>query len=178
MPNLHSLPAGTRPTNAFRNNGPDDLVLERFKLRELAEGWPMYRYGVSWFIDEGLTDLCSDAREWENFRSLFHPDAFVYTTWTGRTAIEDFITASQVGMDNGAFIMHRIHGSSVDIEEGGKRAVVKMKATITQRFELPPKNVLVDAESDCRYVNPRMIVVLLYRLMSNMPQVLYVFREN
>src|SRR6202044_3306901 len=60
-----------------------------------------------------------------------------------RTAIEDFITASQGGMDNGAFIMDRIHGSSVDIEEGGKRAVVKMKATITQRFELPPKNSLV-----------------------------------
>lgn len=44
MPDLHSLPAGTRPANAFRNNGPDNLVLERFKLRELAEGWPMYRY--------------------------------------------------------------------------------------------------------------------------------------
>lgn len=43
MPDLHSLPVGTRPTNAIRNNGPDDLVLERFKLRELAEGWPMYR---------------------------------------------------------------------------------------------------------------------------------------
>jgi SnoaL-like domain len=153
MPDLHSLPAGTHPTNAFRNNGPDDLVLERFKLRELAEGWPMYRYGISWFIDEVLTNWSSDAREWENFRSLFHPGAFVYTTWTGRTAIEDFITASQVGMDNGAFIMHRIHGSSVDIGEGGKRAVVKMKATITQRFELPPRNVLVDAESDCRYVD-------------------------
>jgi hypothetical protein len=43
MPDLHSLPADTRPT-AFRNNGPDNLVAERFKLRELAEGWPMYRY--------------------------------------------------------------------------------------------------------------------------------------
>jgi hypothetical protein len=44
MPDLHSLPAGTRPTNAVRNNGPDNLVLERAKLRELAEGWPSYRY--------------------------------------------------------------------------------------------------------------------------------------
>jgi hypothetical protein len=43
MPDLHSLPAGTRPTNAVRNNGPDKLVLERAKLRELAEGWPCYR---------------------------------------------------------------------------------------------------------------------------------------
>lgn len=39
---LHSLPAGSRP-DAVRNNGPDHLVLERYKLRELAEGWPLYR---------------------------------------------------------------------------------------------------------------------------------------
>jgi hypothetical protein len=42
-------------------------------------------------------------------------------------------------MDNGAFIMHRIHGSSVDITSDGSRAVVKMKASITQRFDLPPE---------------------------------------
>lgn len=44
MVDLHSLPAGTWPQNAIRNNGPDNLVLERAKLRELAEGWPCYRY--------------------------------------------------------------------------------------------------------------------------------------
>jgi hypothetical protein len=44
MVDLHSLPAGTRPENAIRNNGPDNLAMERYKLRELAEGWPMYRY--------------------------------------------------------------------------------------------------------------------------------------
>lgn len=44
MPDLHTLPEGTRPDNAIRNNGPDNLVLERAKLRELAEGWPCYRY--------------------------------------------------------------------------------------------------------------------------------------
>jgi hypothetical protein len=43
MPDLHSLPAGSRPGKAIRNNGPDNLVLERYKLRELAEGWPCYR---------------------------------------------------------------------------------------------------------------------------------------
>jgi hypothetical protein len=57
--------------------------------------------------------------------------------WTGLPAIADFIKASQGGMDNGAFIMHRIHGSSVDL--AGDTAVVKMKATITQRFNLPPE---------------------------------------
>lgn len=53
-------------------------------------------------------------------------------------------------MDNGAFIMHRCHGSSTDISLGGTRAVTKMKATITQRFVLD--GCEVDAESDCRFL--------------------------
>ena len=53
MPDLHSLPKGSRPENAVRNNGPDQLVLERYKLRELAEGWPMYRYVLT-FADVWL----------------------------------------------------------------------------------------------------------------------------
>lgn len=40
---LHSLPVGSRPIGVVRNNGPDVLTLERYKLRELAEGWPSYR---------------------------------------------------------------------------------------------------------------------------------------
>lgn len=50
-------------------------------------------------------------------------------------------------MDAGAHIMHRIHGTTVDL--AGTRAVAKMKATITQRFSLPGGEV--DAESDCRF---------------------------
>lgn len=62
-------------------------------------------------------------------------------------------------MDKGAFIMHRVHGSTTDISPEGTRAVTKMKATITQRFQLPQdtqesedKMCEVDAESDCRFV--------------------------
>jgi len=133
MVDLHSLPEGSRPENAFRNNGPTDLVLERFKLRELAEGWPCYR----------------DACEWENFASIFHPGAQVYTTWSGRVLYSDFIASSQAGMDKGAFIMHRCHGTTTDINLEGTRAVTKMKATITQRFTIDGAEV--DAESDCRF---------------------------
>jgi len=121
MPDLHTLPTGSWPSRAIRNNGPDSLLLERYKLRELAEGWPCYR----------------DACEWENLLSIFHPSAYIFTTWTGRTHHLDFIAASKAGMDKGAFIMHRIHGSTTDISPDGLRAVTKMKATITQRFELP-----------------------------------------
>ncbi|KAF3394557.1 Uncharacterized protein F1880_004824 [Penicillium rolfsii] len=134
MPDLHTLPEGSRPVDAVRNNGPVDLAIERYKLRELAEGWPCYR----------------DSCEWENLESIFHEDAYIYTSWTGRTLFQDFIKASKRGMDNGAFIMHRIHGLSTDINVTATRAVTKMKATITQRFVLD--GIEADAESDCRFV--------------------------
>jgi hypothetical protein len=81
--------------------------------------------------------------------SIFHPEAYIYTTWTGRCHHLDFITASKAGMDNGAFIMHRCHGASTDINPEATRAVTKMKATITQRFTI--QGCEVDAESDCRF---------------------------
>lgn len=52
-------------------------------------------------------------------------------------------------MDNGAFIMHRVHGSTTDITPDARRAVTKMKATITQRFVV--QGCEVDAEADCRF---------------------------
>lgn len=50
-------------------------------------------------ITRSLSHLHRDNREWLNFQSIFHPDgAHVYTTWTGRTHVDDFIKASQAGM--------------------------------------------------------------------------------
>ena len=65
-------PLKTRPPNARRNNadGPvenlDSDAVERFKIREICEGWPTYR----------------DAAEWENYRSMFHDDAYIATSWS------------------------------------------------------------------------------------------------
>lgn len=52
-------------------------------------------------------------------------------------------------MDKGAFIMHRCHGTSTDITPDGTRAVTKLKATITQRFEVD--GIEFDVEADCRF---------------------------
>lgn len=52
-------------------------------------------------------------------------------------------------MDNGAFVIHRCHGISTDINVDATRAITKMKATITQRFIFDDGEV--DAESDCRF---------------------------
>ena len=90
-----------------------------------------------------------DACEWENFKSIFHPGAHVYTTWSGRVLFTDFIAASQAGMDAGAFIMHRCHGATTDINAEGTLAVTKLKATITQRFDV--EGVEIDVEADCRF---------------------------
>lgn len=93
--------------------------------------------------------MFSDSCEWENFESIFHEDAHVYTTWSGRVHYKDFMAASKAGMDKGAFIMHRCHGVTSDITPDGTRAVTKMKATITQRFTID--GCEVDAEADCRF---------------------------
>ncbi|KAL2358614.1 hypothetical protein BJ546DRAFT_960423 [Cryomyces antarcticus] len=90
-----------------------------------------------------------DAYEWENLESIFAPDAYIYTTWTGRTHNKDFMKASKAGMDKGAFIMHRCHGASTEINPSATRATTKMEATITQRFTIHGCDV--DAESDCRF---------------------------
>ena len=61
----------------------------------------------------------------------------------------DFIEVSKAGMDHGAFIMHRCTGASTDINPEATRAVTKLKATITQRFEID--GCEVDTEADCRF---------------------------
>ncbi|CAH0024582.1 unnamed protein product, partial [Clonostachys rhizophaga] len=115
------MPSGSRPDAAVRNNGPDDLALERFKLRELAEE---FRINLP-FRSTCLHDL----------------------VWPCR--IRGFITASQTGMDKGAFIIHRCHGASTDINIEATRAVIKLKATITQRVKVD--DVEFDVEADCRF---------------------------
>lgn len=100
-------------------------------------------------LERTVSHICRDACEWTNFESLFHPDAVVYTTWSGRIPYADFIASSKQSLANGAFIMHRCHGITTDINHDMTRAVTKMKATITQRFTID--GCEVDAESDCRF---------------------------
>ncbi|KAL9073921.1 MAG: hypothetical protein Q9157_004567 [Trypethelium eluteriae] len=102
------------------------------------------------FVSLCVSYFTSDSCEWQNFASIFHPNALVYTSWSGRVTIDDFIAGSKKGMDNGAFIMHRCHGITTDINPSATRAVTKMKATITQRFILD--DCEVDAEADCRFI--------------------------
>jgi hypothetical protein len=67
---------------------------------------------------------------------------------------------SKEGKARGDFIMHRECGTAVDLNPQTRRAVGKMKATITQRFALPGpgsgsgdtvETVIFDVDCDCRF---------------------------
>ena len=73
----------------------------------------------------------------------------MYTTWSDRITYKDFIASSKAGMEKGAFIMHRCHGTASNITADSLRAITKMKATITPRFTI--KECGVDVEADCRF---------------------------
>jgi hypothetical protein len=64
--------------------------------------------------------------------------------------IDDFIKTSIEGRANGDFIMHRENGTLADLNPAMKRAVAKMKATITQRFNID--GIEYDVECDCRFI--------------------------
>ncbi|KAI9727042.1 MAG: hypothetical protein M1834_008568 [Cirrosporium novae-zelandiae] len=131
------------PLTRYLVNGSDSLAIERFKIRELCEGWSCHR----------------DACEWEKFRAMFADDAYVFTTWSGPKHIDDFIKVSTKGFKDGDWIMHRANGVTCDVTtEGpatGQRGVGKMKVTITQRFTLPANDgdgdAVVDIECDATF---------------------------
>lgn len=81
--------------------------------KTLSFAYVLSSRATSWFLIEWKI---SDACEWENFDSIFHPGAFIYTTWSGRVSYTQFRDGSKAGMDNGAFIMHRCHGVTTDME--------------------------------------------------------------
>jgi hypothetical protein len=96
--------------------------------------------------------LYRDAAEWSNYASMFHPSAFITTSWTqGR--LKDFIESSKEGFEKQAphgpfpYILHRICGQTVDLQ--GDRAISKMKVTIACRILID--GIEMDNEADTRF---------------------------
>ena len=133
-------PTSTRPTNTTNNTHPGALTseatLDRLHIRELCESWPLYR----------------DAAEWENYAAMFHPTAYITTSWT-QGPLSHFIAASKKGFEQQAphgpfpYILHRVNGQVVEV--AGQRAVSKMKVTITCRILMD--GVEMDNEAECRF---------------------------
>lgn len=100
-----------------------DDIADRLAIRELIENWVLWR----------------DARRWDRFRTLWHPEGRMWATWFQGT-YEEFIKVSQEGFERGARIHHMMGGTTIDF--GGSRAIAQSKISITQRA--PVEGVLCD----------------------------------
>jgi hypothetical protein len=99
-------------------------------IRELVEGWAVWR----------------DARLWDQFRTVWHPDGRMWATWFQGT-FEEFIKANQDGWTRGVRILHFLGGSAIDIAD--KRAIAQTKMTISQRA--PVDGVICDVVCTGRF---------------------------
>jgi hypothetical protein len=65
----------------------DGAMQDRVLIRELVENWVLWR----------------DARLWDRFRTVWHPEGRMMATWFQGT-YEEFIRVSQEGFDRGVRI--------------------------------------------------------------------------
>lgn len=101
---------------------PDDTA-DRLAIRDIVENWVLWR----------------DARAWDRFRTLWHPEGEMWATWF-QGSYEAFIKVSQEGFERGARIFHMLGGSTVQV--AGVRAIARTKVSIAQRA--PVEGVLCD----------------------------------
>jgi hypothetical protein len=103
---------------------------DRLAIRDLIENWAVLR----------------DARMWDKFRSVWHPEGVMVATWF-QGPFEEFIRVSQEGYDNGVRILHFLGGMNIEIV--GNRAIAQTKMTISQRG--PVDGVLCDVVCTGRF---------------------------
>jgi hypothetical protein len=103
---------------------------DRQAIRELVENWVLWR----------------DARLWDKFRTVWHPEGVMNATWFQGT-YEDFIRVSQEGFDRGVRILHFLGGSTIEV--AGDRAIAQTKMKIEQRA--PVEGVTCDVTCTGRF---------------------------
>lgn len=92
----------------------DRTVADRTAIRDLVEGWVVWR----------------DSGRWDRLATCWHDDAIMSATWQQASAA-DFIAASRAAWDRGVDVEHFLGGMTIDLV--GDRAVVQTKMTIGQR---------------------------------------------
>ena len=95
----------------------NDAIPDKLAIRELIENWVLWR----------------DARQWERFRTVWHPEGRMMATWFQGSA-DEFIRVSEEGFVRGVRILHFLGGHSADIR--GARAISQTKMTIAQRAQV------------------------------------------
>lgn len=107
-----------------------DSVMDRLEIRRLIEDWVILR----------------DARLWDGFRKVWHPEGRMMATWF-QGPFEEFIAMNEAGWARGVRILHMLGGTSIALS--GTRAVAQTKMTISQRAEV--EGVLCDVVCTGRF---------------------------
>ena len=103
---------------------------DQLTIRELVENWVVWR----------------DARLWDRFRTVWHPEGRMMATWFQGT-FEEFIKGNDEGWKRGVRILHFLGGSSIDV--ASDRAIAQTKMTISQRA--PVDGVICDVVCTGRF---------------------------
>ncbi len=107
-----------------------DIAADKVAIRELVEGWALWR----------------DARLWDRFRTVWHPEGRMIATWF-QGGFEEFIKVNDQGWARGVRILHFLGGSTVDVS--GDRGIAVTKMTISQRA--PVEGVICDVVCTGRF---------------------------
>ena len=92
-----------------------DTTADKTAIRELVENWAVWR----------------DARLWDQFRTVWHADGQMFTTWTGGIPFEEFVRRNDEGWAKGVRILHFLGGSAIEVQDD--RSIAQTKMTISQR---------------------------------------------
>jgi hypothetical protein len=107
-----------------------DTAADKVTIRELVENWAVWR----------------DARLWDRFRTVWHPEGRMMATWF-QGGFEEFIKVNDEGWARGVRILHFLGGSSIDV--AGNRGIAQTKMTISQRA--PVEGVVCDVVCTGRF---------------------------
>jgi hypothetical protein len=94
-----------------------DQLSDRWAIRELIEGWVVWR----------------DGGNWEQLRACWHDDGRMMATWFQGTA-DEFIQVCRDGFSLGMRGWHLLGGTEIELR--GHRAVAQTKVTLASRSEV------------------------------------------
>ncbi len=103
---------------------------DRTAIAEIMQNWVLWR----------------DARQWDRFRTLWHPEGRMMATWF-QGGFEAFIEVSEDGYARGVRIIHMLGATTAEVE--GKRAIAQSKTVISQRAAV--EGVICDVNCTGRF---------------------------
>ena len=105
-------------------------------IRELLEHWAVWR----------------DARLWDRFRTVWHPEGRMWATWFQGT-FEEFIKGNDEGWKRGVRILHFLGGSAIDVAGNGE-FMVKLQSDMNGSLRHGQRVSIAFRPEDCLALDP------------------------